>query len=710
MTMRVDRGKAAVAFAMTVVALGAFLRIAGINLIWTLIDQTRDLTKAFAIVAGREFPLLGPEVGGSGFCLGPLYYYLLAIPAFVTRSPICVFLFAALVNAAALYVFFRAVRRWLGAEVAVFALIPYAFSTLWIIRSQLLGNPTLIPLFVILFWWSLTELAIEKRVSAFPWVCALMVVLVQLHLSTAVFIPMALIVVIIFRAPLEKKWCIKGCAVASVLALPYLYHECLHGFANTRGLLGFIFGFLTRGEAGVRGGIVADLRAGFTAAPKLLSELVPDRESWYNVFLSEHILAAGGVAVAVVRIIVCLMRRKITREAQMYTVLLIWLGCMIVATVGKKGVFKLYYLDAAYPAPFVFLGVFLATLWRAGGISRTWGTNAIDAYRGDLSPRDTMGEWAVRESRGCRFEAVTGWAVILYLAVLAVMNIDVLNRFRCETARRGVAELPGYRLNIRRMQTWGKVSDPYCSVMPLCYRRELAYHFVAHEGLSYGECRRRLHGLYAACFLEDKGFWIGWFDGECTTRGGAADKHYIIGAPDARLLPSSAAESNSRVGPFTVVAFSPALHAVSWEVKDLDGARLGAIDIPTGAFGMKLPSASPFYRYWEPGFRSRKRAVVIEGEVQSGPVNGPAAVSITVRSGNPVRVKDVLFDGRPLALRGEGHLRLHTLVSTYSYRLELLDEAGTHSMRFTLASRAPLSCDVDVYGYPCLPPAAGHVQ
>ena len=56
-------GRAALALAALVVALGALLRLSGLDLIWTVTDQTRDLTRAFAIASGREFPLLGPAVG-----------------------------------------------------------------------------------------------------------------------------------------------------------------------------------------------------------------------------------------------------------------------------------------------------------------------------------------------------------------------------------------------------------------------------------------------------------------------------------------------------------------------------------------------------------------------------------------------------------------------------------------------------------------------
>jgi hypothetical protein len=50
-------------FVAAAIVLGALLGVAGIKLVWTIIDRTRDLAKAVAIAAGREFPLLDPEMG-----------------------------------------------------------------------------------------------------------------------------------------------------------------------------------------------------------------------------------------------------------------------------------------------------------------------------------------------------------------------------------------------------------------------------------------------------------------------------------------------------------------------------------------------------------------------------------------------------------------------------------------------------------------------
>ena len=760
MTGNDGRGKAALALAALLVALGALLRLSGLDLIWTITDQTRDLTRAFAIASGREFPLLGPAVGPSEFCLGPLYYYLLSIPALVTRSPVCVFLFASLVNIAALWVFFLVVRRWLWATVAVLSLVPYALAAPWVIRAQMLSNPTLMPLFVILFWACVMECVVDKRSSAVPWAVVLAAVLLQLHLSTAVFIPLAILAILLFRPPVRACGLAAGGAAALAVCLPYLYHEYRHGWGNTLGLLDFICGAAAAGGPASRGGFLSDLRAWFTAGPRFLSELAPGVVAWYRVFLSENILAAGGAAAALAHVVMCLARRRVTREARVYAVLLIWLGGTVAAALGRRGGLWLYYLDAAYPAPFVFFGIFLSALWRVGGmptrvsdqpyscggsLSLSRKVEEGGALRGHLRwvlspptptlPSTGSGQAPLKGGGGKGYEppisgpsrredipfrccctTVTRAAIALYLIALASLNMDVLTRFLAETAQRGVASLPSFWLNIRSMDAWAKERFRYLSIMPMRFRRGLAENFVVREGLAYGECARRLHGPYVECFREDKGYWIGWFAGGLKAAlrekgkaegsgGDAGELHYLIEGPGRPLDPAPAASSRARVGPFVVVAFPPALSVSSLEARAPSGARLGALEIPTGAAGFALPSASPVYRYWEPAFRPGVKSAVLEGEVTAGAFSGPAALCVTVRSAELVVVKDVLLDGKPVPLRSVNHLKMLTLASTYSYDLPRIPRGGPHRLKLTLASRASLACDVDVYGYPCLPSA-----
>src|SRR5437667_1332598 len=61
-------------------------------------DTTRDVYVAYEISRGRWLPLEGPVFGGA-IHLGPIWYYLLAIPLFFVRSWIVLVLFAAAIAA-----------------------------------------------------------------------------------------------------------------------------------------------------------------------------------------------------------------------------------------------------------------------------------------------------------------------------------------------------------------------------------------------------------------------------------------------------------------------------------------------------------------------------------------------------------------------------------------------------------------------------------
>jgi hypothetical protein len=57
-------------------AVGAWVRLTGLDLGWYLQDQVRDGIAALGILSGRDFPLLGPQAALSTVNLvGPFYYW-----------------------------------------------------------------------------------------------------------------------------------------------------------------------------------------------------------------------------------------------------------------------------------------------------------------------------------------------------------------------------------------------------------------------------------------------------------------------------------------------------------------------------------------------------------------------------------------------------------------------------------------------------------
>jgi hypothetical protein len=72
-----------------ILALGAFVRLSGLDVGWFLQDQARDAMAAQSLLSGRDFPLVGPHAALSTVQLvGPLYYYLVAIPYGLSANPV----------------------------------------------------------------------------------------------------------------------------------------------------------------------------------------------------------------------------------------------------------------------------------------------------------------------------------------------------------------------------------------------------------------------------------------------------------------------------------------------------------------------------------------------------------------------------------------------------------------------------------------------
>ena len=93
-----------------ILCVAALARLSRLDLTWFFLDQARDVSIASGIAAGHAFPLLGPRIGWTGAYLGPLYYYLLAIPLLLASDPLAGVAFVALSNVVATWLLYRFAR------------------------------------------------------------------------------------------------------------------------------------------------------------------------------------------------------------------------------------------------------------------------------------------------------------------------------------------------------------------------------------------------------------------------------------------------------------------------------------------------------------------------------------------------------------------------------------------------------------------------
>ena len=196
-----------------ILALAAIVRFYRVDLTWFFLDQVRDVSVAANIAAGTSFPLLGPRIGWTEAYLGPLYFYLLAIPLSISGDPVAGIILVAAFHVAALLALYRFAREFFGPGVALYASAFFAVFPLTAFSSRLVWHAGLLPPLVVLYIHALYRLIIRGQSTAVVALLALLAVLTQLHLASIALGGVALVAVVMFRPQLRIVHVLMGMAV-----------------------------------------------------------------------------------------------------------------------------------------------------------------------------------------------------------------------------------------------------------------------------------------------------------------------------------------------------------------------------------------------------------------------------------------------------------------------------------------------------------------
>ena len=135
-----------------ILALGALVRLSGLDVGWFLQDQARDGMAAQGILSGQDFPLVGPHAALSTVQLvGPLYYYLVAIPYGLSTNPVAGVAFLNLLGVLSIYLTYRLGKEMFGSLEGLIAAALYAVFPMAVLSGKALWNPGFIPFFSTLF-------------------------------------------------------------------------------------------------------------------------------------------------------------------------------------------------------------------------------------------------------------------------------------------------------------------------------------------------------------------------------------------------------------------------------------------------------------------------------------------------------------------------------------------------------------------------------
>jgi len=202
-----------------------------------------------SIAAGQELPLAGTNVAGgqAGRWLGPLFYYLVALPFFLSPS----ITFAALCFGGAfmlsVFLLWSSARALFGPTVAVTAAALFAASAQAIMELRLNFLTAAAPLVVLALLRACIAWGPEKRPKAVLWVAAFAGVLIQLHVVHVAYLGIVAVAYWTYRPKLSRRHLAIGVALAVALELPWVVEQIRTDGRDIDKLLSWLG---SRGEGG----------------------------------------------------------------------------------------------------------------------------------------------------------------------------------------------------------------------------------------------------------------------------------------------------------------------------------------------------------------------------------------------------------------------------------------------------------------------------
>ncbi|MBU0999840.1 glycosyltransferase [Patescibacteria group bacterium] len=137
---------------LLILALAVFLRFYRLPEYMTFLgDEGRDAIIVKNIIKGINFPLIGPPTSVGNIYLGPLYYYLMAIPMFIFNlNPAAAAGMNAMIGVATVALIYYIGKHWFSPKSGLIAAYLYAISPVTIIYSRSSWNPNPAPFFSLL--------------------------------------------------------------------------------------------------------------------------------------------------------------------------------------------------------------------------------------------------------------------------------------------------------------------------------------------------------------------------------------------------------------------------------------------------------------------------------------------------------------------------------------------------------------------------------
>src|SRR3989338_8185081 len=354
-----------------VLFLAAFLRFYKIEQFMIFLgDQGRDVLILKEMVKDFNFPFIGPSTSVGNIYLGPLYYYMMFIPMFLTNlNPVSAAVMNAVIGVMSVFLIYYLGKVWFGRVGGLISSFLYAISAVAISYSNFSWNPNPLPFFALLTIFSIYRI---EKTGNFLWVIltgASLAAALQMHYLALILIPVVAILWVhevwykrfykrslktsfeselsnsVYKKPVKNLilGTILGKVVFLSLMSPLFIFDLKHRFVNFRAVTNLFSESNT-----VSGNIFTN----FVKIPQIFSESLIGR-----YMTGENFYLTIIVSVLIIAILVRSVYRKINSRIFDWPIIAlgIWLiVCLIGISFYQNEIYD-HYLLFLSPVPFLLL-------------------------------------------------------------------------------------------------------------------------------------------------------------------------------------------------------------------------------------------------------------------------------------------------------------------------------------------------------------------
>jgi 4-amino-4-deoxy-L-arabinose transferase-like glycosyltransferase len=351
--MALNRDRFVLIALVSILALALVLRMGWPTLAEFKRDEATVVRRALAIAYEGDLPAVG--VGASmGTANLPLTLYLTAIPLRVSRDPVAAVLFIGLLNGLAVLACYAFAQAHFGRAVGLISSFLFAVNPWAVLFGRKLWCRTL-PLATLAFFVAVYATFVRRRPWALVGVFAALAVLVGLQLEGIAFIPITLLLLLLYRRDVTLRPLIVGVCLFALAMSPYVVHDALHGWSSLRSFVTYARGdsrlsfdalryaFFLTGSYGIHGMAGALYPEYLAGLPNLW---------WLNTLMMAALVVA--LLYALLRVV-----RRTGDDRRPLVLLLVWFVVPILLQTRSTAPVHIHYFVLLYPVQFLLIGILL---------------------------------------------------------------------------------------------------------------------------------------------------------------------------------------------------------------------------------------------------------------------------------------------------------------------------------------------------------------